>query len=71
MPALDIVQYYGLVAPAGTPRPVVDRLNKELRGILASEDFKSGSLPRAADLCPVRRKNTPPTLRAKKENGRP
>lgn len=52
MPALDIVQYYGLVAPAGTPRPIVDRLNKELRGILASDDFKKriiaaggGSMP--------------------------
>jgi tripartite-type tricarboxylate transporter receptor subunit TctC len=40
MPALDIVQYYGLVAPAGTPQPVVDRLNRELRTILASDDFK-------------------------------
>ena len=40
MPALDIVQYYGLVAPARTPRPIIDRLNKELRGILANDDFK-------------------------------
>jgi tripartite-type tricarboxylate transporter receptor subunit TctC len=39
MPALDIVQYYGLVAPAGTPRPIVDRLNKELRAIVSSADF--------------------------------
>ena len=40
MPALDIVQYYGVVAPAGTPKPIVDRLNKELRGIVNSDDFK-------------------------------
>jgi tripartite-type tricarboxylate transporter receptor subunit TctC len=40
-PALDVVQYYGLVAPAGTPRPIVERLNKDLRAILTSEDFKS------------------------------
>ncbi|HZL31548.1 MAG TPA: tripartite tricarboxylate transporter substrate-binding protein [Pseudolabrys sp.] len=38
-PALDIVQYYGLVAPAHTPQPIVDRLNKELRKIVTSEDF--------------------------------
>src|SRR5471032_3593128 len=31
MPGLDIVQYYGLVAPAGTPPAIVARLNKELR----------------------------------------
>jgi tripartite-type tricarboxylate transporter receptor subunit TctC len=40
MPALDIVQYYGLVAPAGTPRAIVDKLNKTLRSIMATEDFK-------------------------------
>ena len=40
MPALDIVQYYGLVMPAGTPKPIIDRLNKELRTIVASDDFK-------------------------------
>jgi tripartite-type tricarboxylate transporter receptor subunit TctC len=32
--------YYGLVAPAGTPRPVVDRLNKALRDALASDDVR-------------------------------
>jgi tripartite-type tricarboxylate transporter receptor subunit TctC len=41
LPALDIVQYYGIVAPAGTPRPIVDRLNKELRTIVTSDDFKA------------------------------
>jgi tripartite-type tricarboxylate transporter receptor subunit TctC len=41
LPALDVVQYYGLVAPAGTPRPITDRLNKELRAIVTSDDFKA------------------------------
>jgi tripartite-type tricarboxylate transporter receptor subunit TctC len=41
LPALDIVQYYGIVAPAGTPRPIIDRLNKELRTIVTSDDFKA------------------------------
>jgi tripartite-type tricarboxylate transporter receptor subunit TctC len=40
MPALDIVQYYGVVAPAGTPQPIVDKLNKTLRAIVNSDDFK-------------------------------
>jgi tripartite-type tricarboxylate transporter receptor subunit TctC len=40
LPGLDIVQYYGLAAPAGTPRPIIERLNKELRKVLASEDIK-------------------------------
>jgi tripartite-type tricarboxylate transporter receptor subunit TctC len=40
MPALDIVQYYGLVAPAGTPRAIVDKLNKTMRVVMATDDFK-------------------------------
>ena len=40
LPGFDIVQYYGLAAPAGTPAPVVARLNKELRAIVTSDDFK-------------------------------
>ena len=41
LPGLDVVLYYGLLAPAGTPRPIVERLNKELRAIVTSNDFKT------------------------------
>jgi len=40
LPGLDIVQYYGLAAPAGTPRPIIDRLNKELRKVVTADDVK-------------------------------
>jgi tripartite-type tricarboxylate transporter receptor subunit TctC len=40
MPGFNIVQYYGLLAPAGTPRPIIKRLNEELRRIVASDDVK-------------------------------
>src|SRR6476660_4988659 len=40
MPGLEIVQYYGLVAPAGTPQPILARLNNELRAIVTSDEFK-------------------------------
>ena len=40
LPGLEIVQYYGLVAPAATPQPIIERLNKELRKIVTSEDVK-------------------------------
>jgi len=36
----DASLYYGLVAPAGTPRPIIDKLNKVLREALASEAVK-------------------------------
>jgi tripartite-type tricarboxylate transporter receptor subunit TctC len=32
--------YYGLVAPAGTPKPIIERLNKELQAALASDEVK-------------------------------
>jgi tripartite-type tricarboxylate transporter receptor subunit TctC len=40
LPGFEVVQYYGLIAPAGVPRPIVERLNKELRIALAADDFK-------------------------------
>jgi len=36
----DASLYYGLAAPAGTPRPIIDRLNKALRDALASNEVK-------------------------------
>jgi tripartite-type tricarboxylate transporter receptor subunit TctC len=36
----DASLYYGLVAPAGTPRPIIDKLNGELRAALASTEVK-------------------------------
>ena len=40
LPDFDASLYYGLAAPAGTPRPIIDRLNKELRAALASDEVK-------------------------------
>jgi len=40
LPGFDAVLTYGLLAPAGTPRPIIDRLNKELRAALATEEVK-------------------------------
>jgi tripartite-type tricarboxylate transporter receptor subunit TctC len=39
-PGFESVLHYGLLAPAGTPKPVVDRLNKELRALVAMEDVR-------------------------------
>jgi tripartite-type tricarboxylate transporter receptor subunit TctC len=40
VPDFDASLCYGLVAPAGTPRLVIDRLNKALRAALASDEVK-------------------------------
>jgi tripartite-type tricarboxylate transporter receptor subunit TctC len=40
LPGFDAVLSYGLVVPAGTPQPIISRLNKELRATLASEEVR-------------------------------
>ncbi len=40
LPGFDATLSYGLVAPAGTPRPIIDRLNKELRAALGSDEVR-------------------------------
>jgi tripartite-type tricarboxylate transporter receptor subunit TctC len=38
---LDVEMWYGVLAPAGTPRALVERLNAELKDILALPDVKA------------------------------
>jgi tripartite-type tricarboxylate transporter receptor subunit TctC len=40
VPGYDIEAWFGILAPAGTPAPVVDRLNRELRAVLAIPEVK-------------------------------
>jgi tripartite-type tricarboxylate transporter receptor subunit TctC len=41
VPGFEAVLRYGLVAPAGTPRPIIDRLNKALQATLASDEVRN------------------------------
>ena len=41
VPGFDAALRYGIVAPAGTPRPIVDQLNQALRTALAAEDVRN------------------------------
>ncbi len=52
LPGFEAVQYYGLVAPAGTPRPIIDRLNKELRLILTSDEMKKRLIAEGSEPAP-------------------
>jgi tripartite-type tricarboxylate transporter receptor subunit TctC len=40
LPGYDAVLTYGLVAPGGTPRPIIDKLSKALREVLATDEVK-------------------------------
>jgi tripartite-type tricarboxylate transporter receptor subunit TctC len=52
LPGFDAVMYYGLTAPAGVPRPIVDRLNKELHIMLADDAFKKSLITAGDDPTP-------------------
>jgi tripartite-type tricarboxylate transporter receptor subunit TctC len=53
LPGFDAVLTYGLVAPAGTPRPIVERLNKELRAALATDEVKRRLIQEGAEPMPT------------------
>lgn len=40
LPGFEVVQRSTLLAPAGTPQPIIERLNKELRAALATDEVK-------------------------------
>src|SRR2546425_157644 len=40
VPGYEATNWWGIVAPAGTPRPVIERLHRELSVILASAETK-------------------------------
>jgi tripartite-type tricarboxylate transporter receptor subunit TctC len=40
LPGFEAVLHYGIVAPAGTPRPIVDKLNAALRSAVSTDEFR-------------------------------
>jgi len=36
----DVTIWFGVLAPAGTPAPVIDRLNREIVAVMSSEEMK-------------------------------
>ena len=41
LPGYETVLHYGIIAPAGTPRPLIDRLNAALRTALAAPEVQA------------------------------
>lgn len=40
VPGYEVTSWHGFVVPAGTPQPVIDKLNRELNTIFAMDDVK-------------------------------
>jgi tripartite-type tricarboxylate transporter receptor subunit TctC len=53
LPGFEAVLYYGIAAPAGTPKPIVDRINKEMRAIIASEEISKRIVADGGDPAPA------------------
>ncbi len=49
LPGFESVLHYGLLAPAGTPRPIIDRLNNELRALVDTDAVKQRILTEGGD----------------------
>lgn len=64
MPGLDISTWFGLYAPLGTPRPIIDTLSRTLREIVVDRDVAQ-QLERIETELFTPDKATPEALRAK------
>jgi tripartite-type tricarboxylate transporter receptor subunit TctC len=49
MPGFESVLHYGVLAPAGTPRPIVDRLNAALRALVETAEVRQRILAEGGD----------------------
>lgn len=53
LPGFDAVLTYGLVAPAGTPRPIIERLSQELRAALQTDEARKRLIQEGAEPMPT------------------
>ena len=49
LPGFESVLHYGVLAPAGTPRPIIDRLNAALRALVDTEQVNQRILAEGGD----------------------
>src|SRR5436190_13894655 len=52
LPGFEAVLHYGIAAPAGTPRPIIERINGEMRAIIASEEISKRIVSDGGDPAP-------------------
>jgi tripartite-type tricarboxylate transporter receptor subunit TctC len=60
LPGYDVTSWYGLAYPAGTPAPIVERTNKAMRALLASDVVRA----QIAKVGALVKSSTPEELRA-------
>jgi tripartite-type tricarboxylate transporter receptor subunit TctC len=50
LPGFEMMSWFGLLAPAATPRPIINRLNAEALKALNTSDMKSAITAQGAEL---------------------
>jgi tripartite-type tricarboxylate transporter receptor subunit TctC len=70
LPGFEAVQYYGLWAPAGVPRPIIERLSKELRALITSQEVTKQIIADGGDPMPSTQKNMRPITSERRASGR-
>jgi tripartite-type tricarboxylate transporter receptor subunit TctC len=50
VPGFDAATWHGVVAPAGTPQPIITRLNGEINRLLQSPDIKDKLTAQGAEI---------------------
>jgi tripartite-type tricarboxylate transporter receptor subunit TctC len=53
VPGFEALQWYGLVAPAGTPEPIVARINAEVNRALLTPELKTRLVSEGAEAAPA------------------
>jgi len=53
LPGYEATNWWGVVVPAGTPRPVIERLHKELNAVIVSSDTRKRFEAEGADAMPM------------------
>ncbi len=63
-PGIEASVWFGLLAPAGTPRPIVDKVNRDIVAILSTQEAKDALLLQGAEPVPMSPKAFDAFLRA-------
>ena len=49
LPGFEVIAWYGMLAPAGAPRPLVDRLNREIHAVVGIPDVRRNLVEQGMD----------------------
>ena len=70
LPGFEVVQRSTLLAPAGTPRAIIERLNRELNAVLATDEVRKRLAVEGGEPVPGAPEEYGPISTARRHDGR-